>query len=63
MAKYRVNSQLFYNGKTADVGDVVSDLPSNDIKWLTQRGDIELVKASSKATTHQHDEVEEGDDD
>lgn len=63
MAKYKVNSQLFYNGKTADVGDVVSDLPSNDIKWLVERGDIELVKASKKTTAHQFDEAEEGDDD
>jgi hypothetical protein len=63
MAKYRVNSQLFYSGKTAEVGDVVSDLPSNDIKWLVERGDIELVKNDKKITTHQLDEVEEGDDD
>ena len=43
MANYRVTRGIEYNGKRAEVGAVVSDLPAKAIKWLRECGAIEPV--------------------
>ena len=52
MAKAKVTTQSYritelspvaYNGKRAESGDVVNDLPGESIKWLLEGGYIEPV--------------------
>ena len=52
MPAYRVLVGLDYPpDRRAEPGDVVEDLPGKSIKWLTDQGLIEPVKAtSSKAS-------------
>jgi len=37
-------SPLTYNGKTADVGELVNDLPGESISWLLEGGHIVPVE-------------------
>lgn len=46
--RYRVLTGLDYEGKRAEPGDVVNDLPGGSIKWLEKGGYIEQVQTSSK---------------
>jgi hypothetical protein len=48
-ATYKVTdlSPLTYNGKVADVGELVSDLPGESIKWLVEGGHIVLVEGDN----------------
>lgn len=51
MPAYRVLVGLDYPpDRRAEPGDVVEDLPGKSIKWLTDQGLIEPVKATSKPT-------------
>ena len=41
---YKVLTGLSYPpNKTAEVGDVVNDLPSQSVKWLLDQGHIEAI--------------------
>lgn len=43
MASYKVIVGLDYSGKRAEPGDVVSDLPTKSIGWLTSQGIVEKI--------------------
>jgi hypothetical protein len=46
---YRVLVGLSYPpDRRAEPGDVVEDLPGKSIKWLTEQGMIQPIKATSK---------------
>lgn len=59
MANYRVTQGIDYNGKRAEVGDVVSDLPAKAIKWLRESGAIEPADADAIEPEPQNVVVEE----
>ena len=59
MANYKVNVGIDYNGKRAEPGDVVSDIPRNDIAWLKAQGIIELVGAGAVADDDYAEDVAE----
>lgn len=62
MPAYRVLVGLEYPpDRYAKAGEVVDDLPGKSIKWLTEQGMIEPVKAASKAEKSAPEP--EGDDD
>lgn len=44
MAKYKVLQGIDYGDKRAEIGDVVDDIPTRSVKWLTEQGIIELVE-------------------
>lgn len=48
MPTYKVLAGLNYAGKRAEPGDVVSDLPSKSVPWLTEQGLI--IAADDKPT-------------
>lgn len=48
-ARYRVLIGINYPpNKRAEVGDVVTDLPGDSIKWLVERGAVVLVTEGDK---------------
>lgn len=57
MASYKVLVGLDYGDKRAEVGDVVSDLPTKSVSWLKEQGMIEEVatKTSAKAAKQSGD--------
>jgi hypothetical protein len=59
MAKAKVSTQSYrildlstvaYNGKVADCGDVVDDLPGESIGWLLEGGYIEACESTPTPT-------------
>lgn len=49
MATYKVLNGIDYPpNKRAEIGDVVSDIPSSSLKWLLEQGIIEVVESGSK---------------
>ena len=62
MATYKVLVGINYPpNKRAEVGAVVSDIPSSSIKWLLDQEIIEVVEASSgkKKSSQTTEEIEE----
>ncbi len=47
MATYRVLVGIDYEGKRAEPGDIVSDLPGKSIAWLSEQNVIEPVDNAS----------------
>ncbi len=48
-AKYRVLAGINYPpDKRAEIGDIVTDLPGSDIRWLVECGAIQLITEESK---------------
>lgn len=45
---YRVLVGIDYNGKRAEAGDVVGDLPEKSIPWLTRQGLVEQMKPKTR---------------
>ena len=41
MATYRILVGVDYDGKRAEPGDIVSDLPARSVTWLREQGIIE----------------------
>jgi len=65
VATYRVLAGISYPpNKRAEIGDVVSDLPSRSIKWLADAGAIEKVDPpKTRKVVDEFDESdEEGED-
>ena len=50
MASYKALVGLDYEGKRAEAGQTVDDLPSKSVAWLKEQGLIEPAGASSKPT-------------
>jgi len=50
VATYKILTGLDYGkpSKRAEIGDVVSDLPSQSISWLLEQNCIELADSSNK---------------
>lgn len=42
--RYRLLTDVRYNGKTVKAGKTVGDLPEGSLKWLLLRGHIRKVK-------------------
>jgi len=59
MASYKVNVGIDYKGKRAEPGDVVSDIPRNDVSWLKAQGIIEPVGAESRVNEDYAEDVAE----
>lgn len=62
MATYKVLVGIDYPpNKRAEIGAVVSDIPSGSIKWLLEQEIIEVVEASSakKKSSPTTEEIEE----
>ena len=47
MAKFEALVGMNYAGKRAELGDVVSDLPTKSISWLVEQGHIVPVTDSN----------------
>ena len=48
-ARYRVLAGINYPpNKRAEIGDIVSDLPGDSIRWLVERGAVELYSEGDK---------------
>lgn len=45
---YRVLVGIDYNGKRAEPGSVVNDLPQKSVSWLIEQGAIERVMSKSR---------------
>lgn len=57
MSSYKVLTGIDYPpNKRAEIGDVVSDLPTSAIKWLVEGNHIELVEQQSKKKNATDDE-------
>lgn len=50
MATYRILVGVDYDGKRAEPGDIVSDLPARSVNWLREQGIIEAVDNASADT-------------
>lgn len=61
---YRVLNGLSYPpDKRAEVGDIVDDLPSKSIKWLTAKGHIEEIAGGNPVASFSSNPApEEGDE-
>lgn len=49
MANYNVLVGIDYGDKRAEIGDVVSDIPSKSVAWLLSQGIVQLVEDSEQA--------------
>ena len=47
MAAYRVLVGLDYAGRRAEPGDIITDLPSKSLSWLTAQGLVEKADGNS----------------
>lgn len=60
MASYKVLVGIEYPpNKRAEAGDVVSDIPSQSVKWLLEQGIVEVVSGGGKASKKSVTEVVE----
>lgn len=46
MPQYRVNVGIDYDGKRAEPGDVINDLPARSVKWMLEQGIVEESSAT-----------------
>jgi len=62
VATYRVIQGIDYKGRRAEPGDIVDDIPTKSIRWLTDQGIIEKVDGKAPepvADVEEFDWVEE----
>lgn len=45
---HRLLVGLDYNGKRAEAGEIVNDLPAKSVSWLVEQGLVEPVSAAKK---------------
>ena len=64
MTAHKVLRGISYGSKRAEAGDVVTDIPSSSIKWLTEQGIIEPTGDPKPNKTAKREPVsnEEGDE-
>lgn len=48
MPNYKVLTGIDYDGKRAEAGQIVSDLPTKSVSWLLESGLIELADSKTK---------------
>lgn len=48
--RYLALTGLDYDGKRAEPGDIVDDIPGKSIKWLLKQGHVEKVEGSQART-------------
>jgi hypothetical protein len=53
MTNYKVLTGIDYEGKRAEAGQVVSDLPTKSVSWLLESGLIELADGKTKTKVEQ----------
>jgi hypothetical protein len=57
MTAYRALRGLTYGNRRAEAGDIVTDLPSTSVKWLTDQGIVEQVEGSKPSKTVKRERV------
>jgi hypothetical protein len=59
MTAHKVLRGITYGSKRAEAGDVVSDIPSASVKWLTEQGIIEPADTSKPSKPDKREPVSE----
>jgi hypothetical protein len=62
MTNYKVHAGIDYEGKRAEPGDIVSDLPNKSIGWLVEQGIIEQVESVKPPIKSEPKSPKSGDD-
>lgn len=59
MSDFRVIRGITYGSRRASAGDIVSDIPTSSVKWLTEQGIIEPVEGSKPTKSVKREPVSE----
>ena len=62
MTSFKVLAGIDYADKRAEVGDVVSDLPSSSIAWLVEQGIVEKIESEKPLSKSEPKSPKSGDD-
>jgi hypothetical protein len=62
MQNYKVHAGIDYQGKRAEPGDVISDLPSGSVDWLLEQGIIEKIEPKKPPIKSEPKSPKSGDD-
>ena len=63
MTTHKVLRGLTYEGRRAEVGDVVTDIPSKSVPWLKEQGLIEEVAGQQSVKPSKREPVSESEGD